>query len=463
MPKDDRAHDPSQQRPRVVVVGGGFAGYHATRALARTMGDAAEIVLVSPTNYFLYLPLLPEVAAGILEPRRISISLADALPAQVRTMPGEVDEIDLAGRTVRWVDPEGGRQAITYDRLVLAAGSVHMLQPVPGVSDHAHGFRGIPEALYLRDHLIRQIDLAAATGDPAEQEARRTFVVVGAGYTGTELAAQGQLFTDLLARSRGMPERSTRWVLVNRSRILSGLDQHLADTADRVLRERGVDVRTGTTVEEATATGVRLDTGEHVPTRTLLWCVGVRADPLLASLGLELEKGRVVVGPDLRAPGHPEVFVCGDAAAVPDPGRPGQLTAMTAQHAVRQGRLAARNVAASLAGRRMRRYRHRDLGFVVDLGGTQAAANPLHIPLSGRPAKALARGYHLMSMPGNRVRTAVDWLLDAVLPRQTSQLGVVRSDAVPLDTSSPEVPQSPLGFPPADPPPVRERAAAEER
>jgi NADH dehydrogenase len=431
------------------VVGGGFAGYNAVRSLARAMGDAVEIVLVSPTNYFLYLPLLPEVASGVLEPRRIAVSLADTLPRTVAHAQGEVDELDLARRTVRYMDPEGGHHTTTYDRLVLAVGSVHKLMPIPGLSEYAHGFRGIPEALYLRDHMIRQIDLATTTGDPDERRARCTFVVVGAGYTGTEVAAQGVLFTRDLARSRGLGEDAVRWLLVSRGKVLSGLEAHLGATADRVLRERGVEVRTGETVEEATADGVRLRGGDQVPTRTLLWCVGVRPDPLMEDVGLELAEGRVVVDPTLTVPGHPEVFACGDAAAVPDRTRPGHLTAMTAQHAERQGRLAGRNVAASLQGGRLRRYRHRDLGFVVDLGSTDAAANPLHLRLAGLPAKAVARGYHLLSMPGNRLRTATDWVLDAVLPRQSTQLGLVRSTSVPLDSSSPEVPHHPsMSFPP---------------
>jgi NADH dehydrogenase len=208
-----------------------------------------------------------------------------------------------------------------------------------------------------------------------------------------------------------------------------------------------VEVHTGTTVEEATAEGVRLDDGEDVPTRTLVWCVGVRPDPLIDDLGVEVQSGRVVTDPYLSLPGHPEVFACGDAAAVPDPSRPGEYCAMTAQHAVRQGKLAGRNVASSLGVGKRKKYRHRDLGFVVDLGGFKAAASPLHIPLTGLPAHTVARGYHLFSMPGNRARIAVDWALDLLLPRQTAQLGLVRSPAVPLDTASPEVPQHHLGFP----------------
>ncbi len=453
MTPSEGATGPHGSPPRVVIVGSGFAGFHAAKSLAATVGDTAEIVVVSPTNYFLYLPLLPEVAAGILEPRRISVSLAQALPPCVRQAPGEVDEINLEGKTIGWLDPEGVHHRTSYDKLVLAAGSVHKVMPIPGVNEHAHGFRGVPEALYLRDHLIRQVDLAAMCDDTEERTARLTFVVVGAGYTGTEVAAQGQLFTRELARSRGLGDAAIRWVLVSRGQVLSGLAKHLSRTADRVLRERGVDVRCDETMEEATDHGVRLSSGEIVGTRTLLWCVGVRPDPVIDDLGVEVDQGRVVVDARLNVPGHVDVFACGDAAATPDPSRRGgEYCAMTAQHAVRQGRLVGRNIAAAFGRGRARRYRHRDLGFVVDLGGTKAAASPLGIPLTGLAAKAVARGYHLASMPGNRVRTVVDWMLDAVLPRQTAQLGLVRSPSVPLDTASPEVPQHHLGFPHAPAP-----------
>jgi NADH:ubiquinone reductase (H+-translocating) len=431
-------------RPGVVIVGGGFAGHSAARSLTKRVGDAAEIVLINPTDYFLYLPLLPEVAAGVIEPRRITVPLAATLPG-VRVVLGEVDAVDLDQRRVGWTDPEGGHHDLGYDRLVLAAGSVNKLLPIPGVAEHAHGFRGIPEALYLRDHITRQIELAAGTDDPREREARCTFVVVGAGYTGTEVAAQGPLFTDALVRQhaelRGQP---VRWLLLDLAeRVLPELDPKLSRTADRVLRERGVEVRMGQSVQEATHEHVCLTTGEEVPTRTLVWCVGVRPDPLVDGIGLRTQKGRLAVDPQLTVPDHPDVFACGDAAAVPDLTRPGEVTAMTAQHAVRQGKLAGRNVAASLGHGTPRRYRHHDLGFVVELGGREAAANPLHVPLAGLVAKAVTRGYHLLSMPTNRARTAADWLLDAVLPRQTVQLGLVRAPNVPLETASPELERTP--------------------
>ncbi|MFD8377970.1 NAD(P)/FAD-dependent oxidoreductase [Streptomyces sp. NPDC059679] len=427
-------------RVRIVIVGAGFAGYQAARTLSRTLRDEAEIVLVNPNDYFLYLPLLPQVAAAVLEPRRVSISLTQTLPG-VRLVLGEVDSVELDARRINWTDPEGRRGRMDYDRLVLSVGSVNKLLPIPGVAEHAHGFRGMPEALYLRDHMIRQIELAGAADDPAERAARRTFVVVGAGYTGTEVAAHGVLLTDALARHnaalRGAPP--PRWLLIDiADRVLPELDRRLSDTADRVLTKRGVDIRTGTSVKEATKDGVLLDTGEFIATRSLIWCVGVHPDPLVDDLGLPTERGRLCVDPYLAVPGHPEVLACGDAAAVPDLTRPGQFTPMTAQHAQRQGKVAGRNVAATLGYGTRRPYKHHDLGFTVDLGGVQGAANPLHVPLSGPVANLVTRGYHLMAMPGNRVRVATDWLIDVVLPPQGVQLGMVRSWAVPLDTEAPE-------------------------
>ncbi|MFG3254962.1 NAD(P)/FAD-dependent oxidoreductase [Streptomyces sp. NPDC048172] len=448
-------------RSRIVIVGAGFAGYQAARTLSRRFRGAAEIVLVNPHDYFLYLPLLPEVAAGVLEPRRVSVSLAGTLP-RVRLVLGEVGEVDLEKRQLHFRDPEGQEGELRYDRLLLTVGSVNKLLPIPGVAEHAHGFRGMPEALYLRDHVTRQIAMAATTEDPAESAARCTFVVVGAGYTGTEVAAHGALFTDALAKQHSRPggtlgdgtkgggglrgDRRPKWMLLDIApRVLPELDRRLSKTAHRVLARRGVDVRTGTSVQEATGEGVLLDDGEFVRTHSLIWCVGVRPDPLVEQMGLPVERGRLVVDEYLRVPGQPDVLACGDAAAVPDLTREGEFTPMTAQHAVRQGKIAAHNLAASYGYGAARPYKHHDLGFTVDLGGLQGAANPLHVPLSGPLANAVTRGYHLAAMPGNRVRVLADWMLDAVLPRQAVQLGLVRSWSVPLESSSPEVARLPEG------------------
>ncbi|MEU6091405.1 NAD(P)/FAD-dependent oxidoreductase [Streptomyces sp. NPDC047085] len=431
-----------RQRPRIVIIGAGFAGFSAARRLSRLARGAADITLVNPNDYFLYVPLLPEVATGLLEPRRVSVPLASALP-EVRLLLGQADTVDLAGRRIGWTDAEDNHREAGYDRLVVAVGSVNKLLPIPGVTEHAHGFRGLPEALYLRDHITRQLDLADIADDPEERTARRTFVVVGAGYTGTEVAAHGALYTgDLSHRHpQAHSDRPPRWLLLDvAERVLPELDVRLSRTAARVLRRRGVEVRLSTSVREATRDGVVLTDGECVPTRTLVWCVGVRPDPLVTDLGLPTEQGRLRVDAYLGVPGHPEVFACGDAAAVPDPARPGRLTAMTAQQAVRQGRTAADNVAASCGHGHRHPYRYRDRGFAVDLGGTQAAADPFGLPLSGPLAMLATRGYHLLSLPGNRARVATDWLLDVLLPRQAVQLGLVRGHAVPLENTSPEIP-----------------------
>ena len=423
---------------RIVVVGGGFAGFHAARTLCRKLSGTAEVVLVNPSDYFLYVPLLPEVAAGILDPRRVAVSLPGALP-DVRLAPGTVRSVDLPGKAVTYEDVDGHERTLTYDHLLLASGSVNKLLPVPGVAEHAHGFRNLAEAVYLRDHLVRQIELADQTDDEAERAARLTFVVVGAGYTGTEVAAQGVLATrGLLAKHPRLEGATARWLLLDTApRVLPGLSERLSGTAARTLAERGVEVRTGTSVKEATADGVHLSDGTTVPTRSLIWCVGVRPDPLVDTLGLPTDHGRLTVDADLSVPGQPGLWACGDAAAVPDLTRPGEVTAMTAQHAQRQGVRAGKNIAAALGHGRRKPYRHRNLGFVVDLGGFDSAADPLGVPLGGFPAKVVTRGYHLAAMPGNRVRTAVDWAEHATLGAQTQRLDLVRGKQVPLETDSP--------------------------
>ena len=424
--------------PRIVIVGGGFAGYFAARRLCRKLRNEAEVVLLNPRDYFLYLPLLPEVTAGILDPRRVTVSISSTLPL-VRLVLGSAETVDIAAHSVGYVDAEGRSATLDYDQVLLTTGSVNRLLPIPGVAQHAHGFRDIAEALFLRDHIILQLELADSTDDPAERDARLTFVVVGAGYTGTEVAAQGALMTAELARNHPrLAGHEPRWLLIDTAdRVLPGLAESLARTADRVLRRRGVDIRTKTSVAEATVDAVRLSDGTVVPTRSLIWCVGVRPEPLVESLGLPTNRGRLVVNEFLAVPGQPDLWSCGDVAAAPDLTRPGEITAMTAQHAQRQGTCAADNIAATF-GRGVRRpYKHHDLGFVVDLAGFQAAANPLQVPLSGILAKVVTRGYHLFSLPGNRGRTAADWLTEAILPRQAVQLGLVRPADVPLDTERP--------------------------
>jgi NADH:ubiquinone reductase (H+-translocating) len=428
----------SHREHRVVIVGAGFAGYNAARELSRLAGSTAEIVVINSTDYFLYLPLMPQVAGGLVEPRHIRVSLSRRL-RKMRFVLGTVNRVDAKKKVVSWEGPEGSAGQVGYDRLILTAGSVNKLLPIPGIADYAHGFRTIAEAMYLRDHIIRQLELAAVATDPEERRARCTFVVVGAGYTGTEVTAHGQLLTTRLARTMpGVNAEQIRWMLLDTApRLLPQLDERLAKTADRVLRRRGVEVITGGSVTEASDGYVQLSTGDKVPTRSLIWCVGVRADPLVDGLDLGTNRGRLDVDPFMRVPGAEGIYACGDCAAVPDLTRPGQVCGMTAQHAQRQGKLVAKNVAASLGGGTGREYKHHDLGFLVDLGGLAAAVNPLGVPVSGPAASALTRGYHLFSMSGNRMRVLADWALNATTPQEATSLAVISPESVPLDVDKP--------------------------
>jgi NADH dehydrogenase len=432
------AHMAHQGQQRIVIVGAGFAGFNAAREVLRLLGSSSEIMVINSTDYFLYLPLMPQVTGGLVEPAHIRVSLPDRL-RKARFVLGTVDHVDPRQKMVSWTGPEGTSGQAGYDRLILTAGSVNKLLPIPGIAEYAHGFRSIGEAMYLRDHIIRQLELAAVATDPAERAGRCTFVVVGAGYTGTEVTAHGQRLTTRLARALpGLAGQEIRWMLLDLApRVLAELDPRLSRTAERVLRRRGVEVLTGESVAEAQQGAVKLTTGDSVVTRSLIWCVGVRADPLVDDVNLATNHGRLVVDEFMAVPGHPDIYACGDCAAVPDLTRPGEICGMTAQHAERQGKLVARNVAASLGNGEPRPYKHRDLGFLVDLGGLAGAANPLHIPLSGPAANALTRGYHLYSMYGNRLRVLTDWANNGITSPESTTLALISAESVPLDVSKP--------------------------
>ena len=417
-------------RSRIVIVGAGYAGYHCARHLERRLPrGTAEIVVVSPADYMPYTSLLPQVGAGSVDPRHIAVSLSATL-RRTRRVPGHAVGVDFTNRSLTVAGPDGQRREIAWHRLLLTPGSVSRTLPLSGITEHAKGFNNIAEALYLRDHILGQMELADASDDPAQRQARCTFVVAGAGTTGTEVAAQGQLFTRAaLRRYPRIRPGELRWLLVDHApAVLPELGPRLAGPALRILRRRGVEVRLNTSLEEVTGSAVRLSDGTAVPTHTLVWSVGVTPGPLTQALGLDTINGRIVVDEYLTVPGHPDVFAAGDAAAAPDLTRPGQLTAMTAQHAQRQGKAIARNLAATLGHGTRKPYKHRDLGSVVDLGGWQAVANPLHIPMSGPLASFITRGYHLYALPANRMRVATDWFNDIIEHRQFVQLGLIPAE-----------------------------------
>ena len=396
---------------RVVVVGCGFGGFYAARELERRLSrSATQITVIAPTDHLLYTPLLPEVAGGLLGPRDISVALTGRLRS--RLVLGRVEDLDPGRRVATVTDPEGRPSRVRWDRLVLAAGSVSRTAPIPDLRQHAVGFKTAADATFLRDHVLQQLELATGTDDPHLRSARSTFVVIGAGFAVTELTAFLERLSAAYARHpRGPHPVTPRWVLVNSTdRVLPELGQTLGDRAGGVLRRRGIELRLSTTVEEISADGVRTSDGRWTPARTVIWCGGVSPNPLVRTLGLPLDLGRVPVDDHLAVIGMQRVFAVGDLAAVPDLTRPGEQTAPTAQHAMRQGRTVARAVAASLGQGTAHPYRHRDLGLAADLGGRHGVAKPLGVPLTGPAARIAARGYHLAAIPGNRSRIVASWL-----------------------------------------------------
>lgn len=416
---------------RIVVLGSGFGGFAAARRLERLLSPSfTEITVVSPADHLLYTPLLPEVAGGVLNPRDVAVPLAGVLRS--RRVPGRAVAVDLDRRTVDVRTAEGVMR-LSWDRLVVATGSVTRQLPVPGLAEHAVGFKSAAEATYLRDRIVGELELAAATDDPTPRAQHATFVVIGAGFAGTELAAALQRLSAAVVRRNHAALPTPRWVLVDAgTSVLPELDPPLRERAARVLTDRGVELRLGTTVREVGPRSVTLADGAVVPTRTVVWCAGTVPSPLAATLGVPLDRGRIVVDPFLRVPGHPGVFALGDVAAVPDLTRPDRTTAPTAQHAIRQGRAVAHNVAASLHVGWARPYRHRDLGLAADLGGASGVASVLGVALTGLPARAAARGYHLAALPGNRARVAASWALAAVRGPQLVGLGLTDADDVVL-------------------------------
>ena len=380
----------------------------------------------------LYTPLLPDVAGGVLDPRFVTIPLAGTLNG-VRKVRGRVDSVDLERQRLQFTDLEQRSCELSWDRLVLTPGSVTRLFDIPGLAYHARGLKSTAEALYLRDHVLEQLELSCLETDAGLARGRRTIVVVGASYSGTELVVQLRALADAAAKQMGFDASEVKFLLLDLAKqVMPEVGEKLGARAMRVLRRRGVDVRLGLTLNEVHSDHVVLSDGSRVDTRTVAWVTGVTAAPLIQKLGLPTEKGRLLVQTDFAVPEHPDVFAAGDAAAVPDVTEPGKITPPTAQHAIRQGKVLADNVAASLGYGKKRIYKHRNLGLVVDLGPRQAVANPLGIHLSGYPAKFVTRGYHLYAIPraANRWAVALAYLTDVFFPRTLVSLGLsTQSDA----------------------------------
>jgi NADH:ubiquinone reductase (H+-translocating) len=412
----------------VVIAGGGFGGATVARCLERKLPkQSARLVLVNDVNFLLYTPFLPEAAAGLLEPRHVVTPLREILERTFLRL-GAVTSHDPAARTVELRTHEGEAETIRYDQLVLSLGSVSRTVPVPGLAEHAIGFKSLADAIWLRNHVVETLEQANATEDAARQERLLTYVFVGGGYAGLEALAELQDFAaDAMdayprARLRGM-----RWILVEATdRVLPEIDEKLADYAVRELRGRGIEIRLGTTLEEVDADSVTLSTGETVPTRTVVWTAGVQPHPSLGHLSLPLdERGRVEVDDRLAVKGMQGVWAIGDCAAAPDRDR--GLAPPTAQHAIRQARVVAANVASELGVGEPRRYSYSSKTAFVNLGRYKAVGRLGGRTFSGFLAWWMARTYHLSQIPGafRKLRAVIDWTVSLPFKRDLSEVGSI--------------------------------------
>jgi NADH:ubiquinone reductase (H+-translocating) len=414
---------------RIVIAGGGFGGLYAARRLERLLPrHSARITLVTDQNFLLYTPLLPGAAGGTLEPRHVVVPLREELGwTDVRL--GRLTGHDSTRRELSYAGLDGREHALGYDQLVLAVGSVSRTLPIPGLAEHGVGFKTIADAIALRNRALLQLETAESLDDDGARREYLTFVFVGAGYAGVEGIAELQDFvTDVIDHYPRARLTGTRWILVEaQERIMPEIPPSLAEFATRELRGRGIEVRTATRLESLTATEAELSGGERVPTRLVCWTAGVKAPGIVRDLDVPLDgSDRIEVDATMRVRDRDGVWAIGDAAAVPDPAARGARPCPpTAQHAIRQGRLVARNVAAALGRGRARRFRYRTLGVFVDLGRHQAVATMLGVRLRGFPAWFAARTYHLAMMPGvaRRLRLVADWTVGLAFGRAAAELG----------------------------------------
>ena len=413
----------------VVIAGGGFGGFYAARRLERVLPQqSARVTLVSSDNFLLYTPLLPGAAAGTLEPRHVVIPLREELH-RTDTVLGRVTGLDAGGSTLEVQSVEGRTERLAYDQLVLALGSISRVPPIPGLAEHGLGFKTLAEAIALRNRALLNLEIAESLEDPEARRPFLSFVFIGAGYAGVEGIAELQDYVaDVIDRYPRCRIDGTRWLIADaEDRIMHEISEGLADFAARELRGRGIEVRPGTLLESAEADRVTLSTGEVIPTRLLCWTAGVRPPPLIRELGLPLaDEGRIAVDDTMSVQGHDGIWAIGDCAAVPDPAKRRRAASPpTAQHALRQGRLVADNVAAALGHGRVRRFRYRTLGVFVDLGRRQAVAEMLGVKLRGFPAWWAARTYHMAMMPGTarKLRLIADWTVGLLFGRASAELG----------------------------------------
>ena len=419
-----------EQRPieppplkRIVILGGGFAGLAAAQRLERLYphDNGLEITLVSQSNYLLFTPMLAEVASGGLEPQHISAPVRAAC-RRTDFRHAQVEAVDTEAKTVRVRASESAPVAVLpYDHLILALGAIPNFYDLPGLEENAYTLKTLDDAIKLRSCVIAALEQADVEPDAAERRRLLTFVVAGGGFAGTEAIAE--LFD--LARSAlrypHLQRSDLRFVLVHGGdRILPELSAELGAYALDKLRARGIEFLLDRRVAGMTPDVVLLDDRSGVPTRTVVWTAGNQPHPLLRTLSCERNRdGKVVVDDFLRVKGLDDVWAVGDCAQIRDPSQEGRSYPPTAQHALREGKVAAENVAATLRGKPLQAFRFRTIGTLVALGHRTAVAEIYGFRFSGQLAWLMWRAIYLSKLPGmeRKVRVALDWALDLVFPR----------------------------------------------
>jgi NADH:ubiquinone reductase (H+-translocating) len=404
-----------EARGGVLILGGGFAGAYVARELG-----ARGATIVSKENFMLYTPLLPEAASGTLEPRHCVVPLRVMCP-HAELILGSATSLDLAEQTAA-IETDDGPQTVAWRELVLALGAVPRTLPIPGLSEHGLSFKTLADAIYLRNHVLHQLEAADAALDEEERARRLTFVFVGAGYAGVEaLAELSDLAEDALSYYPRLRSTRRRWVLVDAApRILPEIPPPLGDYAASELRKRGIEIHVETTLESASAEEAVLGNGTRVPTNTLVWTAGVAPNPLLREWPVALdEKGRVEVDELLHVRGHEHVWALGDCALVPN-SRSDRPDPPTCQHALRQARRLARNLTGT-----PQPYGYRMLGQVATLGRHKGIAEVLGLRLHGFVGWWVTRTYHLYQLPlaQRKLRVVADWTVSLFFRRDISELG----------------------------------------
>ena len=390
------------EQPRVVILGGGFGGLYAAKALRRA---PVRITMLDRRNYHLFQPLLYQVATAALNPSDIAYPIRSVVAHQKNTtvLLGEATAIDVQKKIVKLVDGE-----VAYDYLIVATGATHSYFNHPEWEPHAPGLKGIEDALEIRRRVLLAFEAAEREVDPERQKAWLTFVIVGAGPTGAELAgALSEIARHTMIRDfRRIKPASARVIVIEgKERVLPPYSPDLSKKAEEQLRRLGVEVITNAIVTRIDDHNVFIG-DKAIPTRTVLWAAGVQASPLARTLGAPLDRaGRVLVNDDLTLPGHPEVFVIGDLAAMRMP-LPG-----VAQVAMQGGVHAARSIEGDLAGKPRQPFHYRDKGSLATIGRAAGVADLGRVHLSGFPAWFIWLTVHIFFLIGfrNRLLVFLQW------------------------------------------------------